>query len=275
MLKRLLSLLLLTALSVQVSWAQYNNPTGRPPKGMLGFSIGVKGGTTIYFGDLVDGGRVKWTAGAYAEKTLSSWLSWRAELDAGQCRGGQDDNIEFNTTFFNLDLLLKCYFLDLIQGYNDQRLFNPYFAVGAGGMAFKCKKEPGSALDIDEYIANVGDEEMANKWMYYDGGMEIAGMATGIVGVRYQINEKLWATLEAKGDMLFTDYFDGHQGWPDGAGNWVDSEKRFDALWTISAGVQYRFYSQSKYRTSAKYSRKNYLKTRKIYERNAKRMRRL
>ncbi len=275
MLKRLLSFLFLTTLTFQVSWAQFNNPTGRPPKAMLDLSIGAKAGTTLYFGDLVDGGRAKWTIGAYTEKALNSWLCWRAEFDAGQCKGGQNDNIEFNTTFFSLDLFLKCHFLDLIQGYNDRRPFCPYVAIGAGGLAFKCKKEPGPALDIEDYISRVGNEEMANKWMYYDGGMEFTGVATGFVGVRYQINQKLWATLDAKGDLLFTDYFDGHQGYPDNAGNWVDSDAKFDALWTISAGIQYRFYSQSKYMTSSKYSRKNYLKTRKIYERNAKRIRHL
>ena len=63
MLKKTLSLVLLLILFAQYSLAQYNNPRGRVPKNLLGLSVGGKVGATMYFGDLVDGGRAKWTVG--------------------------------------------------------------------------------------------------------------------------------------------------------------------------------------------------------------------
>ncbi len=278
MLKRTLWLALLFVLFVQGAAAQYNNPTGRVPNSMIGLSVGGKAGTTIYFGDLVDGGRVRWTASGYVEKTVMSWMDVRGEVDFGQCHGGQKlygvDALDFSTTFFDLEAFAKFRFLDLIQGFDAGRLFNPYFAIGGGAILFSCKKNPGSDFDADAYKANVGNDEYADKWLYSDNGMQAAAMASGIVGVRFAVSEKVSLLLEYKGDILFTDDFDGHQGWPAGGTEWVDSDGKFDALWTVSLGAQYRFYNISKYQSSSKYSRKNYLRTRKAYERNAKRMRR-
>ncbi len=275
MLKHLISLILLLALIPQLAWAQFNNPGARPPKNMLGLSIGFKAGTTVFFGDLVDNGRVSWTAAAYTEKAILSWLSWRAELEAGQAKGGQEGHIIFKTTFFDADALAKVAFLDLIQGYRDNRTINPYFALGAGILAYSCTKEPSQSYDYETILANAANPDLTQKWLFYDQGMQITGLATGLIGARYQINNKLWATLEAKGNILFTDNFDGHQGWPNNNGNWIDSQHKCDALWTISLGLQYRFFSQTRFQTSGKYSRANYLHTRKIYERNARRARRL
>lgn len=266
-------LLLLPALAA----AQFNNPRGRVPQQLLGLSVGGHIGATVYFGDLVDAGRARWTIGGYAEKTLNSWLSLRAQIDLGQVHGKQKEGIQFSSFFGTLNVLAKVSFLDLIQGYDDARVFCPYFALGGGGMLFKCKKEPDeSVIDVDKYMANAeagGWEDYAQTWLYYDKGLQGAADAIGIVGVRYQWTSKLWFTLEAQGNIAFTDELDGHQGYPNGT-TWVDSDGKFDCLWTYTIGVQYRFYDVSKYTYSSKYSRKTYLKTRKIYERNAKRVRR-
>lgn len=274
MLKKTLSLVLLLILFAQYSLAQYNNPRGRVPKNLLGLSVGGKIGATMYFGDLVDGGRAKWTVGGYVEKAALSWLCWRVEVEAGACKGAQGDALEFSTTFADIDALAKVHFLDLIQGYDDARPFSPYFALGGGAMFFKCKKNPQSGFDVEAYKEKVGNDEAADKWLNYDEGMKPTGLATGLLGVRYAVNSKLWITFEAKGDLLFTDEFDGHTGWPANADTWIESDGKYDALWTMAFGVQYRFYNVSKFTSSSKYSRKSYLRNRKIYEKNAKRMRR-
>lgn len=268
-----LTLLLLLPVAAE---AQYNNPRGRVPKGQLGLSIGGRAGATVYFGDLVDAGRARWTIGGYAEKEVLSWLAVRGMIDLGQVHGSQKEGIEFKTFFVDLNFMAKVSFLDLIQGYDSGRPFTPYFGVGVGGVLFNCKKNPDeSVLDVDAYLAkSAGWEDLANKWLYYDGGMKGAADAIGLVGVRYALTSKLWLTAEAQGNIVFSDELDAHQGYPDYNGNWVDSDGKYDCLWTYSVGLQYRFYSVSKYQTTSKYSRKNYIRTRKIYERNAKRVRR-
>ncbi len=269
--------LLLLLVTCSVAKAQYNNPRGRLPKQLLGLSIGARAGGVMYFGDLVDSGRFRWTAGAYVEKTILSWFSLRAMIEAGQAHGSQKWGIEFKTFFTDLNLVAKVHFLDLLQGYDDSRSWNPYFGVGAGGMLFSCKKNPTDAIDVDEYLSRAeagGWEDLANKWLYNDGGMQGTADVLGLVGVRYAVSSKLWITCEAQGNLLFTDLFDAHDGYPNGNGTWIQSEGKFDALWNVTFGVQYRFYNVSKFTSSSKYSRKAYLKTRKIYERNAKRVRR-
>lgn len=272
----ILSLLILLMVS-QCAMAQFNNPRGRIPKWKLGLSVGAKAGATIYFGDLVDKGRARWTVGAFAEKQTLNWLSVRLAIDAGQVHGSQKEGIEFKSFFADLDLIAKVSFLDLIQGYDDARFITPYFGIGAGGVLFNCKKEPNTdVIDVDSYLATAaagGWEEDANKWLYYDGGMKGAGQALGLIGARMAVNSKLWVLLEGQGNIVFSDELDAHQGYPDGKGGWVDSNGKFDCLWTVSVGVQYRFANVSKFTSSSKYSRKNYLKTRRIYERNAKRSR--
>lgn len=278
MLRKLFVFLTLLLLLPNLAEAQYNMPRGRVPKWKLGLSYGANMGATVYFGDLVDAGRVRWTLAGYVEKTATHWLSVRGQVDLGQVHGSQKEGIEFKTFFVDLNFLAKIHFLDLIQGYDDARLFNPYFGLGAGGILFNCKKNPDeSVIDVDSYLSKAeagGWDDDANDWLYYDGGMKGAPDAVGMVGVRYQLNNHIWLTCEALGNIVFSDYVDAHQGYPDGKGGWVDSDGKFDCLWTYSVGIQYRLYSFSKYTSTSKYSRKNYLKLRKTYERNAQRARR-
>ncbi len=278
MLRNIFVFLTLLMLLPCAAEAQYNNPRGRLPKQLLGLSVGFRAGSTVYFGDLVDAGRARWTVGAFVEKSATSWLAFRGQVDAGQVHGSQAEGIEFKSFFADLNIIAKVSFLDLIQGYDDARSICPYFGLGAGGVLFNCKKNPDeSKIDVESYLAEAeagGWEDLAQKWLYYDGGMKGAADAVGLVGVRYAATSKLWVSLEAQGNIVFSDELDAHSGYPDGKGGWVESDGKYDCLWTIAAGIQYRFYSVSKYTSSSKYSRKNYLKTRKIYERNAKRMRR-
>ena len=278
MLRKIFVCLTLLTLLPNVSEAQYNNPRGRIPKQLLGLSVGARAGATVYFGDLVDAGRARWTVGAFVEKSVISWLDVRGQIDAGQVHGAQEEGIEFKSFFADVNVIARVRFLDLIQGYDDARLFCPYFGLGAGGMLFNCKKNPDeSKIDVEAYMSKAtagGWEDLAEKWLYYDGGMKGAADAVGLVGVRYSLSSKLWLSFEVQGYMVFSDELDAHSGYPDNNGTWVESDGKYDCLWTTSFGVQYRFYDVSKYTSSSKYSRKNYLKTRRIYERNAKRMRR-
>ena len=74
--KKILSLVLLFLLTVPAVHAGediFNNPRGRVNPFLLGLSWGAKAGTTVYFGDLVDAGRARWTIGAFGEKNVNSW----------------------------------------------------------------------------------------------------------------------------------------------------------------------------------------------------------
>lgn len=276
MLRKSIILALLILMSGFVAHAQFNNPRGRVPEAQIGLSVGGKIGSTVYFGDLVDGGRARWTIGGFAEKQVMSCLGVRLGINVGQCTGKQDEGLEFKTFFTNAELMAMCYFLDLIQGYDDGRLFSPYVGAGAGGIFFSCEKNPVPGTHIGNTFAEdveAEKEDAYSDWRTYDGGMEISGFATGLVGVQYSLTRHLWLNLDVKGDLLFTDTFDGHDGYPGPDGAWVSGDK-FDAMYTISLGVRYRFNTVSKFTNSSKYSRKSYLSNKRIYERNAKRMRR-
>ena len=274
--KKILSLVLLFLLTVPAVHAGediFNNPRGRVNPFLLGLSCGAKAGTTVYFGDLVDAGRARWTIGAFGEKNVNSWLAVRLALDAGQCHGGQDEGIEFKTTFVDVDALAVVYFFDLIQGYDDARPFNPYFGIGAGGVFFSADKHPSSDYDVEKAMANASDPEKLESWLYYKPGLEVTGAAVGMLGVRYSLTSKLSLTFDLQGDLLFTDLFDGHDGYWQGE-TWEDG-KPFDCLWTASLGFKYRFVDFNYWSNkSSKYSRKSYLRNKRIYKRNATRQRR-
>ena len=80
--------------------------------------------------------------------------------------------VEFKSFFADVNVIARVRFLDLIQGYDDARLFCPYFGLGAGGMLFNCKKNPDeSKLDVEAYMSKAtagGWEDLAEKWLYYD-----------------------------------------------------------------------------------------------------------
>ncbi|MBQ3636432.1 MAG: hypothetical protein II951_12590 [Bacteroidales bacterium] len=302
MIKKIASLVL-SLLMVQFAMAQYNNPRGRVPEFLLGLSYGGKVGATVYFGDLVDKGRARWTLGAFAEKQCNEWVYARLALDFGQCHGAQTQTfkvgyqteekpvLEFKTGFVNLQAIGKVQFLDLIGGYDDGRPFNPYFGIGIGGIFFNCKKHPVNvtktkeqASMTDDQVAKAMDEEKYLPehpdyvgWRTYEDGMKVSGSLAGLLGVKIMLTPRLSLLVEGKGDLLFTDEFDAHHGYPTGAhekATWVNGHK-YDALWTIAAGAQFRPYDFSKFTvTSSKYTRKNYLRNRASYERNQRRLRR-
>ncbi len=278
--KRVILFALLTLLSSQAVLAQFNNPRGRVNNFLLGLSFGGKVGSTIYFGDLVDAGRVRWTIGGFAEKQFNNFAAVRIGLDAGQCNGLQDigDGIKFNTTFFNLQALGKLSFLDLLLGYDYDRPFNPYFAIGAGGIFYSCKKHPDKISDDEarqQEIEKYGEDWEYLGWRTSEEGLKVSGSVTGLLGVTYRFTSKLKFFFEAKGDILLTDEFDAHHGYPTGKDTWQESDGKFDALWTLALGVQYRPFDFDTWTTTtSKYNRREKLRLRSSFDRNTKRMRR-
>ncbi len=278
MLHRTLSLVLLLLIS-QFALAQYNNPRGRANTSLLDFSVGGKAGMTLYFGDLMASDRACWNVGALAEKNASSWIAVRLGIDGGQVKGANDYQRQFKTTFVDVNLFCKFYPLDLIQGYEDGRLFNPYFGLGGGGLYFSAKKEPTSDM-TEEEIAEISAKSVLHQEFLYSEKSGLTGEVGGFIGVRYSFSTKLYIFFEATGLMLFTDDFDAYTGYPisdkdsESGYSWKESDSQNDCMWTITIGAQYRFYDFSKYSYSSKYSRKSYLRNRVTYERNARRMRR-
>ena len=259
-------------------------PRGRVPEWQLALSVGGKAGSTIYFGDLVDQGRARWTIAGFGEKGFQKWLAGRLEFDFGQCHGGQEGadgelSLDFKTTFFSLSGLAKFEFLNVGNNYDADRPFNPYFGLGGGIYLFNCKKSPaGSGVDGREtLLAKFGEDYPYADWQYSEGGLDFAPHVLGMVGVRYAYTPKLSFLFEIRGDLLFTDDFDAHQGWPNyRTGEWIDSDGKFDCLYTVAIGAQYTFHEFNKWtNTSGKYSRRQYSNPkRKFEERNAKRQRR-
>ena len=275
MLKKILSIVLFVVVVSQSSMAQYNMPRGRVEKFLLGLSVGAKVGPNAYFGDIVDNGRARVAFGFFAERDQNKWLALRLDASGGVAHGEQTSgNLVFKTGYGELGFHAKFHLLNLI----DYRHYpvEPYFSVGVSGIVFNAKKHPIGATDA-EIAENTQGDDRQEHWQYYDsGGMEFTGGALGMVGARYNISKQWHILLEASGKYMFTDLFDGHDGYMKGKGEtkqWVES-KGNDCLWSVMVGVQYHLYPFTEFSSTAKYTRKQYMKNRSSYERNAGRMRR-
>ncbi len=266
----------------------------RIPYFLRGFYLNAKVGPNLFFGSLVDDGKWRLGLDTYAQKELMPFLTARAGLGGGMLHGHQESGtLEFKTTYINFNVGLDCNILNLIQGYDLQRMIEPYFGLGGGVLMYSATKE--LDYEIGDALAEIDD------WRNVETGFTAAPFVYGLIGGRYQVNKHWGISLEVQGNYVFANDLDGHSGyrrnptaaeqaainagtrglteaeqaWIDETGRsdyiWVEGKN--DCFWTIMAGVSYKFYD-SLFRHKSRFNREVYLQNRKAYKRNASRVRR-
>lgn len=265
MFKYLLSLVVALVVVSTSADAQYKRK--KTPAILQGFYAEGKAGTNLFFGDIQDGSRVKFSGGLAARKEILRCLIGRVELDGGALGGESSWGASFSTMYFNFDFGADFTFLNLIGGYDPKRMWEPYIGADFGLLFFKPDNGFISSLNEGDFGKKFGDVDQFTS----------APMWCGIAGVRYRINKNWGALLEVKGVMPLgtnSDMLDGQSSDNTDEESMVYlGEKKYDAYYTMMVGVSYKFADMS-WKMSSKYNRKTYLHNRKVYKRNAKRTRR-
>lgn len=287
MLRYLLTLAIaLTTIAVTCD-AQYRKRK-QAPKILQGLYANAKVGGTMFCGDVEDSGRFGFTGGVAAIKQVIRPLNARVDLDFGKLGGKADWGEEFKTIYFDLSGGVNFTFLNLIFGYDARRTVDPYVCAGMGAMFFKPE---------NNFIANKGAEDPR---IGDPNEMTISALTYGGVGALWTIKGKWGINFEFCGRLPLgnSDLLDGHDssngtaqksgifkpsnikdelneainGEQNYDGVYLGSNK-FDAFYTFTVGCTYKFADMT-WPTSSKYNRKNYLRNKKVYDRNAKRTRR-
>lgn len=256
-----------------VDQSRFNTPMGRVGSAKIGLLIGGRAGVAIGSGDLVDDGKCGFTASFIVEKEVNAWLNIRGALEGGFCQGGQVEGDGYRTVFGALEAGIKFRFLDLALSYDNQRRFNPYLTLGAGGNFYHPVKKIREGTGFGAAMHQALSEGKLPKFLDVKS-FKATGLAFGGGGCVVYINPKISAFAEAHENIVFTDDFDSHQGWEDGQGNWVDSKCKFDFYQTVSIGVLYRFFPASKYFTKHKLGNGSYGSAQRSSSRNGNRLRR-
>lgn len=287
MLKYLLTLAIaLTTISITCD-AQYNNRK-KTPKILEGLYANARVGTNLFCGDVEESGRWGFGGGISAIKQVIRPLDVRVDIDGGKLGGKSTWGEEFKTIYFDLTGGVNFTFLNVLMGYDARRIVEPYVCGGVGAMFFK---------PTNNFIA----EESAKDARITDPNQfTISALVYGGIGARYTIKKQWGVNLEFCGRLPLgnSDLLDGHDSGDGTAqkdglfkpGNIKDEiedafggdkpydgvylgSKKFDAYYTIMVGCTYKFADMT-WTSSSKYNRKNYLRNKKTYNRNAKRSRR-
>lgn len=254
-------LLLFLAVS-QVVNAQYNKYQGRRvmPKIFEGMHVYAKVGPNIWVGDLVDKGRYRVGLSLGAEREIFNWMSAQLEFDGGFLHGymtGDGADMDFKTFFVDVNAGVKISILDLIQGYYADRVIVPYGAIGGGFMFFNAKKHSHMIYDKSNPL---------NNWQDMEPGWDTAPFIWGTVGCKYRITP-VWTVFgEIRPVAFLSDEIDAHTGFREN-GVWKESKSN-DYMYNMMFGVSYRISHQMFYTTN-KYNRRNYVKNKKLFKRNA------
>lgn len=249
---------------------RFNRPVGRVPNARMGLMVGGRVGPTIFFGDLVDSGKAGFAGAVFVEKELNSFLNLRAALEVGFCQGGQIEGDGFRSIHGSLQVGVRFKLLDLIFGYDNQRLCQPYLLLGGGGIFYHpIKKLTGGFKQMWEEA----QEGTILKFMDISS-FKAAGQVYGGGGCSFCVSRKISITAEIHENMLFSDDYDTHEGYQNGDGSWTHSDGKFDFYLTPSLGVIYRFVSASKFTNGHKLVKSSYSNNHASSSRNANRMRR-
>ncbi len=253
-------LLLFLAMSQVVS-AQYNSYQGRRkvPRILEGMHVYAKVGPNIWVGDLVDKGRYRVGLSLGAEREIFNWMSGQLEFDGGFLHGymTRGADMDFKTFFVDVNAGVKISILDLIQGYYADRVIVPYGAIGGGLMFFHAKKTAHMLYDKSDPM---------NNWQDVDNGWDTAPFIWGAIGCKYRITPVWTAFAEIRPYALLSDDVDAHTGFRDSNG-WHESKSN-DYMYNMMFGMSYRISHQMFYTTN-KYNRRNYVKNKKLFKRNA------
>lgn len=256
-----------------VDQARYNTPIGRVSHWRIGLLMGGKAGCTVAWGDLIEDGLAGFTAGYVVEKEVHRALNVRGSLMFGFCQGKQKEGDGSRTVFGELQVACKYRFLDHIRGYDNQRRFNPYLVLGAGGVFYHTinRAKEGS---IFKGNVPVNLKDMVSSAKLAVAKFKPAGIAHGAFGLNIYVNPKISLYLEVADNIVFDDDFDKHRGWYNGRGEWVKSKTWYDSYATNCLGVMYRFFPASKYFTEHKLKNGNYGSAFRSSSRNGNRLRR-
>lgn len=261
--KPFLYILLLFMAMCQVVDAQYNAYQGRKkmPRLFEGMHLYAKLGPNNWFGDLVDKGKVRVGISVGADRPVFNWMDAGVELDGGMLHGymKRGADLEFKTFFFDINSGIKISFLDLIQGYYADRIIIPYAGFGGGGMLYSAEKKTKKiGIDFDDPV---------NDWWNVKTGLTFAPLIYGNIGVTYVLTPDWKLFGEIKGIYIMDDEVDGHSGYRKPNGEWWESHGN-DCMWNMMVGAKYRL-SHSNFYTTNKYNRRNYVKNKRVFKRNA------
>lgn len=257
---------------------------------LQGFFVGGKVGPNLYFGDLVDDGKTKIGIDVFAQKEVLPYLMVRGGIGGGilgGIQGSKKNGLTFTTPYFNFNVGADWTFLNLFQYYTAQRLVEPYIGVGCGLLMYSATKK--TIQELSEEIKAVDD------WRNVATGFTVSPFVYGLAGGRYNINRHWGVSVEVQGNFALTDELDGHTGWrgtysqeeidqmkkeyidagldPNKVPTTVWNDGKNDFFYTIMAGCTYKF-ADFEWKHKARYNRNAYIRNRKVYKRNASRVRR-
>jgi len=235
---------------------------------LRGFSAEVKAGPNYFYGDIGEDKNIRFTGELTARKEISTILDVRTDIDAGLI-GGEINRMfwpaQFHSLYFVWDAGVDYRFLNTGGYYFDERLFEPYVGAGIGVLLFNPENTSPymeRAMSIEEFDINK---------------FTAAPMAYVDMGVRYFYDNNWGIRLEVKALCPFgnnSDKLDGHDSRLTNEDDGVLlGSYNYDMIGTIMVGVSYKFHSAG-FRISSKYNRRTYLGNRRIYKRNAKRVKR-
>jgi hypothetical protein len=248
------ALLLLVALSTE-------GQRRKAPRLWEGFRVIPKAGVNIFYGDLVDESRTKYSFGVAADKEIKPHLSLRAQIMGGAMKGtqmyGNSDQVYayFDNSYFDFTVGASFRPLELMYGYFKQRSVSPYLFLQTGIVGF----------NATEYYGPMG---LVPNTKWRETGFKISPVISGGLGASFRINS-LWSVVgEFTGYLPFTDLMDGHEEWTSGSGTVYQTDDS-DFYYTATLGVSYLI-KDSKWRNHPKYNRKAYQKTRREYSSGTK-----
>lgn len=286
MLKYFLTLAIaLTTIAITCD-AQYNKRK-KVPKILEGLYANARLGANFFCGDVEESGRFGFSGGIGATKQIIRPLDIRLDFDGGKLGGKSSWGEEFKTIYFDFSGGVNFTFLNVIMGYDARRVVEPYVSAGIGAMFFKPE---------NNFIAEQGNKDPR---IGDPNEMTISCLVSGGIGARWTIKRQWGMTFEFNGRLPLgnSDLLDGHDSGDGTAqknglfkpGNIKDEledafgqqgydgvylgSKKFDAFYTLMIGCSYKFADKT-WTSSSKYNRKNYMRNKKVYDRNAKRSRR-
>lgn len=235
---------------------------------LRGFSAEVKAGPNYFYGDISEEKNIRFCGELTARKELTTIIDIRTDIDAGLIAGEINRMFwpaEFHSLYFIWDVGADYRFLNTGGYYFDKRLFEPYVGMGLGVMLFNPKNNS-PYMERAASIENFDLEKFTP-----------APMAYMDMGVRYFYDNTWGFRLETKVMVPFgnnSDKLDGHDSRLTNRDDGVElGSFNYDMIGSIMVGVSYKFHP-SGFRISSKYNRRTYLGNRRIYKRNAKRVKR-
>lgn len=210
------------------------------------YEIGLHGGSSLFWGDVSvneDQGDYlakfqddnEWAFGINASYRILPFALLGADFSYGQLAGIRDKynkgnplNQRFEANYLDYGLRVKLNVVDLIGGYNNNRLFSAYLLGGFGVMHYRSKTyqlTSDNLLNQVEYDANLNKETMPTATRIPIGG-----------GLQFSLSDHLNLNLETYLNRTNTDKLDATVGNTD-----INDMYSFTSL-----GVAYKFGGKKK-----------------------------